>query len=58
VDPAGQPGCTRRVGEPGVDTLTALLAVNPAAAAPVARRSLHDYEQAAGVDTHWSGADR
>jgi hypothetical protein len=51
VETAGQPGRTRRVGEAGVDVLTALLALNPAAAAPVAQRSLRDYEQAAGVDT-------
>lgn len=58
VEPAGQPGRTRRVGDADVDVLTALLAVNPAAAAPVARRSLRDYEQAASAGTHRSEADR
>jgi transposase len=58
VETASQPGRTCRVGEADVDVLTTLLAVNPAAAAPVAQRSLRDYEQAAGVDTNRSGEHR
>lgn len=58
LDPAGQPGRSPRpAGQAGVDVLSALLAVNPAAAAPVAQRSLRDYERAAGVGIDNPGAN-
>jgi transposase len=52
VDTTGQPARTHRAGDANNnnDALSALLAVNPAAAAPVAQRSLSDYERAAGVE--------
>jgi transposase len=60
VESAHQPSRTRRITDAGADVLAALLALNPAAAAPVAQRSLRDYERAAGVDgtlpdpgVHW-----
>jgi hypothetical protein len=52
LDPPPDPFASRPApgkGEPA-SPLAALLTVNPAATAPVALRSLRDYERAAGVD--------